>query len=76
MLTRKPVKGDRVRWPHWPKDRIAVVVRVEGNLCWIREDGSDEAHPFLWQFPRTQTLNELAELVEPQESPAMTRKRA
>lgn len=61
MLSRKPVKGDRVRWPDWKSERVAVVQSVDGNLCWIRE-GNGESMPFIW---RSQTgLNRLVEIVE------------
>lgn len=52
MLTRKPVKGDRVYWPHWRAGRVAEVVKTPeagDNLCWIRE-GEGEAMPFIWRF--------------------------
>jgi len=63
MLTRKPRKGDRVRWPDWPAGRVATVVRVEDSLCYI-ECPSDRINPFIWFFPREQKMNELAEIVE------------
>lgn len=59
-LSRKPVKGDRVRWPDWKPGRVAIVTRVEGNLCWI-QDG-DVTDPFIWRFP--EGLNRLAEIIE------------
>lgn len=62
MLTRKPVAGDRVRWPHWPAGRVAVVVSTpQDNLCWIRE-GKGDAAPFIWRF--RDGLNSMAEIVE------------
>ena len=64
MLTRKPQKGDRVRWPEWRPGRTALVTATpEGadNLCWIREDGDAQAQPFIWRHP--EGLNTLAEIV-------------
>lgn len=65
MLTRKPRKGDRLRWPDWKPQRFAVVVRCEGNLCFIDEPGRP-TEPFIWRFrdgtPEEQ-LNQLAEIV-------------
>jgi hypothetical protein len=62
MLTRKPTKGDLIRWTHWPKDRTAVVLRTpEGdeNLCWIREGELDA--PFIWRF--RDGLNTMVEVI-------------
>lgn len=66
MLTRKPVKGDVVRWPNWPQGRVAIVQSVDGNLCWIRE-GADESMPFIWRSQGV--LNHLAEFVESTAAP-------
>ena len=63
MLTRKPKKGDKIRWSHWPKDRVAIVHRVEDELCYI-EYPSDRITPFIWFFTREQKMNELAEIIE------------
>lgn len=65
MLTRKPRKGDTVRWPDWPVGKTATVVATpEGpdNLCWIAI-GDSKPQPFIWRHP--EGLNTLAELVEP-----------
>lgn len=64
MLTRKPVKGDQIRWPKWKQGRVAIVVstpKSDDDLCWIRED-EGAAMPFLWRT--TRGMNPLAELVE------------
>jgi hypothetical protein len=60
-LTRKPRKGDKVRWPHWKAGRVATVNHVDGNLCWIDEPGKDTM-PFIWNF--REGMNTLAEFVE------------
>lgn len=62
MLTRKPLAGDRVRWPHWAPDRIARVVSTppgDDNLCWIDDRGL--VAPFIWRF--WHGLNSQAEIV-------------
>lgn len=65
MLTRKPVKGDRVRWPDWAPGRTALVTAPpDGNLCWIKEDDWMQAEPFIWRNGGTGALNPLAEIVE------------
>lgn len=61
-LTRQPRPGDLVSWPESaPEFRGPYkVLRVEGDLCWIKRDG-EEAAPFIWRF--TEGLNKLAALV-------------
>lgn len=34
-----------------------VVIRVEGNLCWVRYDGQDAPSFFIWRFHSTRELN-------------------
>jgi hypothetical protein len=62
MLTRKPQKGDVIRWPH--NDTQGVAVSTEGNLCWIDIPGRP-TEPFIWRHASDDTLNTLAEIVEP-----------
>ena len=65
MLTRKPRKGDRVRWPDWPAHQYATVVRTpedDNNLCWILQRGESRPQPFIWKHP--DGLNTLAEIVD------------
>lgn len=61
-LTRKPRRGDKIRWPHWAHGRWAVVERVDDTLCYIRE--GDVVQPFIWLFPRENAMNALAEIVD------------
>lgn len=68
MLTRKPVKGDVVRWPN--SKLTYTVVRTpdensnDRNLCWIRNNVTGLETPFIWRHP--EGLNTLAEIVEAQ----------
>ena len=58
MLTSKPRKGDRVAWrlnPGEPLRGHATVLRIEGNLCWVKPDDG-EPGPFIWFFPRENML--------------------
>lgn len=62
-LTRKPVKGDRLRWPGWALGRVATVVTTPADddyLCWIACDDRP-VEPFLWRF--RDGFNVLAEIV-------------
>jgi hypothetical protein len=64
-LSRQPRKGERVAW----RDRKgnlyshATVLRIEGNLCWIKPDDGSDSAPFIWRFPRDGTLNNQAEII-------------
>jgi hypothetical protein len=50
-ITRKPRVGDRIDWPASRESSgSGVVTSVEGNLCWVLEDGREKAQPFIWQF--------------------------
>lgn len=62
-LTRQPRKGERVAWRNGAKlYSHATVLRIEGNLCWIKPDDGGESAPFLWRF-HDGSLNKLAEIV-------------
>jgi hypothetical protein len=50
MLTRKPQKGDRIRWPAHPGVG-GIVTRVGPYLCWYRDARGTETC-FVWWFPR------------------------
>lgn len=64
MLTEQPQKGQRVAWRRNGKlTHHATVLRIEGNLCWIKPDDGSESAPFLWRFSDG-TLNQLAEVIE------------
>jgi len=66
MLTRKPQKGDLIRWPEWPADKAATVVKTpEGDdtICWTMDrDGRSSC--FIWRHP--EGLNTQAEIVQGQ----------
>ena len=65
MLTEKPRKGQRVAW--WMNGTLrhhATVLRIEGNLCWIKPDDGSDSAPFIWWFPRDNAFNCLAEIIE------------
>jgi hypothetical protein len=64
VLTRKPIKGDRVAWRLNGKMRDhATVLRTEGTLCWIKPDDGSDSAPFIWWFPRDNAFNCLAEII-------------
>lgn len=67
MLTEKPRKGQRVAWrkePGGPLTYHATVLRIEGNLCWIKPDDGSDSAPFIWFFPRDNAFNCLAEIID------------
>jgi|GEM_PF-3417679 hypothetical protein len=48
---RRPRAGHEVTYKSGSGRLIkAIVVKVEGNLCWVKYDGKDEAQPFIWRF--------------------------
>ena len=65
MLTRQPRKGDRVAWRDGKGKlySLCTVLRIEGNLCWIKPDDGSDSAPFIWRFPRDGTLNNQAEII-------------
>ena len=65
MLTEQPRKGQRIAWRMGGDLRHhATVLRIEGNLCWIKPDDGSDSAPFIWRFPRDgDALNKLAEVV-------------
>lgn len=64
MLTEQPRKGQRVAWRmDGTLQHHATVLRVEGNLCWIKPDDGGDSAPFIWWFPRDQAFNKLAEIL-------------
>lgn len=62
MLTKIPVKGERVAWRMNGELKYhATVLRTENNLCWIKPDDGSDMVPFIWRFK--EGLNKLAEIV-------------
>lgn len=78
-LQRKPRVGDRIGFGEFSgqgNGNVATVceastanftvMRVDGNLCWIHEDGKPDepryASPFIWQF--TEGLNRLVKIFD------------
>lgn len=61
-LHERPMVGELVAWRYADGTLYghATVLRIEGNLCWIKPDDG-EAAPFIWRFK--DCLNTLAELV-------------
>ena len=57
MQPSKPRAGDRITYKGQP---AGVIIRVEGNLCWVAYDGAAEAMPFIWRF-KDGSLNTLHE---------------
>ena len=47
MLTRKPHKGDRLSCA---RGRKYTVLRCDGGICWMLEDGKEDATSFIWRF--------------------------
>ena len=70
-LTRKPRKGEIIRWPDWPVGKHAVVTATpegDDDICWIiiRMIGPAESKPtsFIWRHP--DGLNKQATIIEDQ----------
>ena len=58
MLTRKPRKGDTIRWPN--SGSVVTVDHVDGNICHtIDADGKHDL--FIWNF--RDGMNTLAQIV-------------
>jgi hypothetical protein len=56
MLTRKPVKGERLLYrsndPRFDNRIFVVTATPQGDdsLCWIRPESGGDANPFIWTF--------------------------
>jgi hypothetical protein len=61
MLTRKPRKGDRLRWPGGPIYTVVKTPEDHAWICWIQRDGMDPTC-FIWRF--NEGFNTVAEIVE------------
>lgn len=66
-LTEQPRKGQRVAWRMNGKlTHHATILRIEGNLCWIKPDDGSDSAPFIWRHK--EGLNTLAEIIEDEPS--------
>lgn len=65
-LTRKPLLGDRIRWPgNETVFRVIKTPEGEDNICWIRPESRDTPHAntsFIWRF--AEGLNREATIIE------------
>lgn len=65
-LTRKPRKGDKIRWPNWVGKFVTVLRTPElgETLCYAVEPNGGKVQRFIWWFDREQKYNELATIID------------
>lgn len=69
MLTRKPHKGETVRFrkamnsSELEATAYTVIEAKDDGICWMQAPGAKDATCFIWKFRRTGEYNALAEIV-------------